>query len=153
MIARLNLKEVLLKAIQRKIELRLLYLDLSHRVADQAIEKACQELARQEHDHQKRLESYLCGEVEEKAIDITDYCIAEYLGQGEISPGMKVDEVFALIMDREGKSHEFYTGLAEKYPAGEIKKLFEEIASQELEHRQNVEHLYGEVTSDKTGGR
>jgi len=151
--AKLTLREVLLQAIQWEVESRLLYLDLAQRLEDQAIKDACHELAQREYNRQKRLESYLRSGIEERAMDTVDYRIAEYLGQVKISPDMKVDEVFALTVNREQVSHEFYTGLAEIYPDGEVRKSFEEIASQELEDKQRVEHLYVEFNSRETRSR
>ena len=49
-------------------------------------------------------------------------------------------------------SHEFYLSLAEIHPAGEIKRLLEELVAQELGHKQRVEFLYTEVAFPQTDG-
>ena len=53
---------------------------------------------------------------------------------------MKLKDVFLLAANREKAFHEFYLGLAQIHPAGEVKQLIGELAAQELEHEQRVEH-------------
>ena len=81
-----------------------------------------------------------------------DYKIVEHLAQPEISPDMKLKDVFLLAAEREKASHELYLGLAGVHHAGEMKRLFEEFAAQELEHKQRVEFLYTEVAFPQTDG-
>jgi len=155
MVTRLTLKEVLEKAIQKEVESRLVYINLSQRVSDEAAKYAFQELARQEQEHQDRLEQYLRGELKEGALSrgqVIDYKIAEKLDQPEISPGMKLKDTFLLAANREKASHEFYLSLARIHPAGKAKRLLEELAAQELEHKQRVEFLYTEVAFPQTNG-
>ena len=81
-----------------------------------------------------------------------DYKIAEHLDQPQISPDIKLKDVFLLAANREKASHEFYLSLAQIHPAGEVKRLIEELAAQELEHKQQVEFLYTEVAFPQTDG-
>jgi len=155
MVTQLTLKEVLEKAIQKEVEARLLYVDLSQKVNNKVAEEAFQELARQEQGHQNLLEQYRRGELKEGALSsgqVIDYKIAEHLDQPEISPEMELKEVFLLAANREKASHEFYLSLAGVHPAGDVKRLLEELAAQELEHKQRVEFLYTEVAFPQTDG-
>ena len=155
MVTQLTLKEVLEKAIQKEIESQLLYASLSEKMSDKAAKDAFQELARQEQGHQNRLEQYLRGEFKEGALSSGQaiaYKIAERLDQPEISPDMKLKDTFLLAANREMASHQFYLSLAEIHPAGEVKRLLEELAAQELEHKQRVEFLYTEVAFPQTDG-
>ena len=155
MVTQLTLKEVLEKAIQKEVEARLLYVDLSQKVNNKAAEESFQELAQQEQGHQNLLEQYRRGELKEGALSsgqVIDYKIAEYLDQPEISPEMELKEVFLLAANREKASHEFYLSLARVHPAGEVKRLLEELAAQELKHKQRVEFLYTEVAFPQTDG-
>ena len=81
-----------------------------------------------------------------------DYRIAEKLDQPEISPDMKLRDTFLLAANREKASHEFYLNLAQLHPAGEVRRLLEELAAQELGHKQRVEFLYTEVAFPQTDG-
>ncbi len=155
MVNRLTLKDVLEGAIKREIESQLLYINLSQRVEEEAARDAFQELARQEQGHQQRLEQYLGGELREGALSsgqVIDYKIAEKLDQPEISPDMKLKDTFLLAANREKASYEFYLSLAQIHARGEVRRLLEELAAQELEHKQRVEMLYNEVAFPQTDG-
>ena len=155
MATQFTLNDILGKAIQKEIGSRLLYIDLSQKIKDQVAKDAFQELAQQEQGHQNLLEQYLRGELKGGTLSrgqIVDYKIAEYIDQPEISPDMKLKDVFLLAANREKVSHEFYLGLASIHPAGEAKRLLEELALQELKHKQKVEFLYSEVAFPQTDG-
>ena len=155
MAIRFTLDEILGKAIQKEIGSRLLYDDLSQKMKDQVAKDAFRELARQEQGHQNLLEQYQRGELgagvlsREQAVD---YKIAEHLDQPEISPDMQLKDVFLLAANREMHSHELYLALAGIHSPGEAKRMFEELASQELEHKHRVEFLYTEVAFPQTNG-
>jgi len=155
MATHLTLEKVLEKAIQKEIDSQRLYGNLSQQITDEAAKDAFQELARQEQGHQQLLEQYLRGELKEGTLSrgqVVDYKIAEHLDQPEISPDMKLKEVFLLAANREKTSHEFYLGLAQIHPDGGMKRLIEGLAAQELEHKQRVEFLYTEVAFPQTNG-
>ena len=155
MATHLNLKEVLVMAIRKEIDSQHLYRDLSQQMTDEAAIDVLQELVRQEQGHQQLLEQYLRGELQggmlsqEQSID---YKIVERLDQPEISPDMRIKDVFLLAANHEKESHEFYLALAQIHPDGEVKRLIEGLASQELEHKQRVEFLYTEVAFPQTDG-
>lgn len=155
MATQFTLNEILEKAIQKEIGSRLLYIDLSQKMEDQVAKDAFQELAQQEQGHQNLLEKYLRGELKGGTLSrgqVIDYKIAERLDQSEISLDMKLKDVFLLAANREKASHEFYLSLAQIHPAGEVKRLIERLAAQELEHKQRVEFLYTEVAFPQTNG-
>jgi len=155
MVIQLTLREVLEKAIQREVESQCLYTDLRQKMTDEAARDAFQELAQQEQGHQNLLERYLRGELKEGMLSkgqLVDYKIAEHLDQPKIFLDMKLKDVFLLAASREKASHEFYVSLVEIHPASEIKRLIEELAAQELEHKQRVEFLYTEVAFPQTDG-
>lgn len=154
-VMQLTLKEVLEKAIEKEVQSRLLYIDLSQKVGDEAAKDAFQELAQQEQGHQRLLEKYLHGELKEGVLsrgEVINYKIAEKLDQPETSPDMALKDTFLLAANREKASHEFYLSLAGVHPAGETKRLLEELAAQELKHKQRVEFLYTEVAFPQTDG-
>jgi rubrerythrin len=155
MTTQLTLSEILGKAIQNEIGSWLLYNKLSQKMKNQVAKDAFQELGRQEQRHQNLLEKYSRGELKGGMLSrgqVVDYKIAEHLDQAEISPDMKLPDVFLLAANREKASHEFYISLATIHPAGEAKRLMEELAAQELEHKQRVEFLYTEVAFPQTDG-
>lgn len=155
MAAQFTFKEILEKAIKKEIESQRLYSDLSHKMTDDAARDAFRQLSQQEQGHQRHLEKYLRGELRTGMLSgeqMMDYKIAEHLDQPEISPDMKLKDVFVLAANRELHSHELYIALAGLHPPGEAKKLLKELASQELEHKQKVEFLYTEVAFPQLDG-
>jgi rubrerythrin len=155
MAAQLTLENVLKKAIEKEIESQRLYRDLSQKMKNRVAKNAFRQLSQEEQGHENLLRKYLGDGFKGGALKkehVLDYKIAEYLEQPEISPGMKLKDVFLLAANREKASHEFYLSLAGIHPAGEVKWLLEKLAAQELKHKQRVELLYTEVAFPQTAG-
>ncbi len=154
MITRLTIKKVLGKAIKKEIESRLFYTGLSQKMEDEAVRDAFLKLARQEQGHQNLLEQYQRGELKGalSSRHAVDYKIAEYLDQLPVSADMQYKDVFLLAAKREKASHEFYLALAQIHPPGKVQRLLNELAAQELEHKEKVELLYNDVAFPQTDG-
>jgi len=151
----LTLENVLEKAIQKEIEAQELYHQLHEMMKNEAARVILHQLTKVEEKHEDLLQRYQRGELGEGALEaghVLDYRITEYLEQPEISPDMKLDEVLLLAANREKISYEFYVVLAGAHPMGPVKTLLEDLASQELEHKQKVEYLYNEVAFPQTAG-
>jgi rubrerythrin len=150
-----TVQEVLKRAIQKEVDSQRLYTDLGQKARDDTARYAFSDLVKQEQGHQRLLERYLKGELGEGALSkghTVDYKIAEHLDQADITPEMKLNQVFLLAARREKAAHEFYLGLAGLHPAGEVKHLIERLAAQELEHKQRVESLYTDVAFPQLDG-
>jgi rubrerythrin len=155
MVSEFTLGKILARAIQKEIESQTLYSTLSNRVKNKYASAALRDLAKYEKEHQLMLERYRRGELKEGALSsshVVDYKIAEHLEQPEISSKMSLKEVFLLAANREKASHALYLGLAEIHPQGEVRRMFERLAAQELEHKQKMEYLYTEVAFPQTDG-
>jgi rubrerythrin len=155
MVQTLTIEEILEKAIEKEIEAQELYRNLYEMMENQAARDILQQLVKVEEKHEALLRRYQRGELGEGALEaghVLDYRIAEHLEQPEISPGMKLDEVLLLAANREKASYQFYIVLAGAHPMGPVKTLLEDLASQELEHKQKVEYLYNEVAFPQTAG-
>jgi len=155
MTTQLTLENVLAKAIEREIESQHLYQDLSQKMTDEAARDAFRQLSQEEEEHENLLRKYLRGELKGGALkreQVLDYKIAEHLEQPEISPAMELKDAFLLAANREKASHEFYLSLAGVHPAGEVRGLLEQLAAQELKHKERVEFLYTEVAFPQTDG-
>ena len=150
-----TLKSVLDIAIKKEIEAQELYLDLSKKVVDQPAIDMFLELSKVEKKHERLLRDYVEGKLREgalKADNVIDYKIVEKLEQPPIKPNMSLADVLLLAANREKASNEFYVGMAALHSPGEIKKLLEELASQELEHKHRIEDLYTQVAFPQTSG-
>jgi rubrerythrin len=155
MASELTIQEVLDKAIEKEKAAQSLYSDLSQKVRETSTREALLRLVQQEKGHQLLLEQYQRGELKGGMLSkgqTIDYKIAECLDQPEISPEMKLKEVFLLAANREKASHEFYTGLAGIHSRGKVKSLLLDLAAQELKHKQIVETVYNEVAFPQTSG-
>jgi len=152
---KITVQSVLDRAIQKEIEAQELYRNLSRTVTDDVARDMFRQLSQVEKKHEELLRKYLRGELGEgtlKVDKVLNYGIAEHLEQPQIKPDMKLDEVLLLAANREKASHELYLNLAGEHPPGQAKLLFEELASQELGHKQKVEYLYNEVAFPQTDG-
>lgn len=155
MATRMTVGKILEIAVSREIESQRLYTDLGQRVKEEAAKYAFQELTRQEKGHQELLEKYQRGELMEGALgsrQSVDYKIAEHLEQPAMSATMPLKDAFLLAANREKASHDFYTGFARVHPAGRVKSLLEDLAAQELGHKQRVEQIYSEIAFPQTDG-
>jgi rubrerythrin len=155
MVSSLTLFEVLQAAIQKEVMSRFLYVGLRQRVKDPAAREAFKMLAEQEEVHQQVLEDYLHGRLKEGALStglVVDYKIADCLEQPEISPTMEIKEVFLVAAKKELAAHYLYQNLAAIHPNGQIKHILEDLAGQEMEHKNRVETLYSEVAFPQTDG-
>ena len=150
-----TLKAILDMAIQKEIEAQELYRRLYWKVVEDAAKTMFLELSKVEKKHENLLRDYAEGKLQEGALKsdhVLDYRIAEKLDQPPISPDMELKDVLLLAANREKASQEFYVSLAAAHPPGDIKKLLEELASQELGHKHRVEDLYTEVAFPQTDG-
>jgi rubrerythrin len=155
MASKLTVGEVLERAIQREIESQDLYSELSRKMTDDAAKAAFRQLYQQEKGHQKRLEQYQRSELGSGMLSqgrAIDYRIAEHLDQPALLPDMKLKDVFLLAANREKAAHTFYISFAAIHPAGQVRRLLEDLATQELEHKQRVEFLFTEVAFPQTDG-
>jgi rubrerythrin len=150
-----TLQKILERAIEKEIDSQNLYVTLSNLVKDQYARDALLDLVKYEKEHQVLLERYQRGELKEGALrrnQPIDYKIAEKLEQAEVSADMHLKDIFMLAARREKASHEFYLSLAGIHPEGKVRSMLEQLASQELEHKQKVEFLYTEVAFPQTDG-
>jgi rubrerythrin len=151
----ITLKEVLARAIEKEISAQMAYQSLSQRVSQQATQDVFLELVHQERGHQVLLEQYQRGELKRGALSpehIVDYRVAEKLDSPQISTDMELKDAFLVAANREKMSHELYLSLAQIHPGGAVKRLFKQLATQELQHKHRVELLYTEVAFSQTDG-
>ncbi|MBI4267716.1 MAG: ferritin family protein [Chloroflexi bacterium] len=155
MVAQLTIEDILQKAIQKEIESQNLYAHLGRRMTDPAAKDTFASMVRAEKRHQELLEQYQRGDIVEGTLSsgqAVDYKLAEYFDQPEITPQMSLKDIFLLAANREKASHELYLGLANVHPPGRARRLLEELAGQELEHKRKVELMYTEVAFPQTDG-
>jgi rubrerythrin len=151
----LSLKQVLDLAVLKEIESQMLYAKLGSKARSPSVKEAFNALIDQERQHQDIFEQYRDGTLKKGALRMEhpcDYHIAEHLAEPELRENMTLKDVFLYAADHEKASHEFYLALAAMHESGEVRKLLEKLASQELEHKTIVESLFTEVAFPQTDG-
>ena len=155
MAKQLTVKEVLKQAIEKEIESQRLYSDLGRMMTSPIAEDTFRDMVQQEKGHQMLLERYLRGELHKGALRTEqeiDYKITENFEATEITPDMELKDIFLHAANREKVAHDSYIALSKAHPAGEVKKLLEDLAAQELEHKHRLEYLFTEVAFPQTAG-
>ena len=142
-------------AIQREEEAHAFYMDLLERLHDKAAKDALGLLAQEEIKHKKFLEDYRNGGYGSDTLRMNeplDYKIAEHLEQPDVKQDMESKDVYLIAAHRELNSYNFYSGIAELHPDGQLREIFRKMASEELKHKEKVEYLYSNVAFPQTDG-
>jgi rubrerythrin len=142
-------------AIQREEEAYAFYTDLLANVLDQSAKDALKLLANEEKKHKAFLVSYRDGGFGANALRLShpiDYKVAEHIEKPDIKKDLNSRDVFLVAAHRELNSYNFYMGLANLHPEGEIKDIFIKMASEELNHKEKVEYLYANAAFAQTDG-
>jgi rubrerythrin len=84
--------------------------------------------------------------------DAVDYKLAEHLDEPQVEEELSSDKAYLIASHRELRSFQFYTGLAEMHPAGELNEILRKIASEELKHKEKMEYLYANTAFPQTDG-
>lgn len=153
--AKMTLEEVLRTAISKEIAAQQLYADLAKKVTSPIAKETFQNIVHEERGHQLLLERYQRGEMMSgglRAGQTIDYKIAESAEPTEITSDMPLKDIFIRAANREKVAYESYLALAKVHPTGEVRTLLEDLASQELTHKQKLEFLYTETAFPQTAG-
>ena len=150
------IERVLRIAIRKEKEARSFYLELSGRVDDPSTKQALEFLAEEEAGHQEFLEKYLRGDIPEGALKLSeavDYKIVEHQEEEPDESGpLNPEKAFLLAVNREKAAHEFNMSLSKLHSKGAVKDLLMKMASEELRHKEKMEHLYANTAFPQTSG-
>ncbi len=150
-----TLKELIEKAITREIEAFDFYTKLEGKVQDPVAKDALKFLASEEKKHREFLESYRDGAISSAGLRMTeviDYNIAQHMDRPDIKKDVNTQDVYLVAAHRELNSYNFYKGLSEIQPAGEVKDMLLKMANEELKHKEKVEYLYSNTAFPQTEG-
>lgn len=147
--------DVIETAIQREEEAYAFYMDIYGRVSDPSARQTLEFIADEEKKHREFLVRYRDGGYGASALrmnDAVDYKLAEHLDEPQVEEELSSDKVYLIASHRELRSFQFYTGLAEMHPAGELNEILRKIASEELKHKEKMEYLYANTAFPQTDG-
>ncbi len=150
-----RIADILDIAIKREEEAYEFYTDIHSKVDDASVKSTLEFMAGEEKKHKAFLISYRDGHFGDKGLrmsDVVDYKIAEYLEEPEISEDSKPEDVYLVASHREGRSHQFYTELANLHAEGEPRQMLLKMANEELKHKEKAEYLYSNTAFPQTSG-
>jgi rubrerythrin len=143
-------------AIQREEAAYRFYTDLLGLVADQSVKDTVQWIAQEERKHKTFLVQYRDRGGDAEALrdagDVVYYKISEYLEEPDVSADMTRQDIFLVASHREARSHQFYLALAQLHPEGETRRMLEQMAGEELRHKEKMEYLYTNTAFPQTDG-
>jgi rubrerythrin len=147
--------EILDMAIQREEVAYDFYMDIYHKVDDASVKDTVEFIAEEEKKHKAFLVSYKEGKYGADSLrlaDVVEYKLAEYLEEPEISKTSSIEEVYLVAAHREGRSHQFYSELANMHDDSELKTMLQKMANEELKHKEKMEYLYSNAAFTQTSG-
>jgi rubrerythrin len=140
-----KLVEAVEVAIKQEEEAFAFYMDLAGIVEDKEAKDTLRFLALEEKKHKEFLEKFRQGGCYVGGLAMSeplDYKVVQHLEAPDPKKDMKTKDVYLVAAFREQHSHDFYKGLADLHPAGEVKDLLIKMAKEELKHKEKVEYLY-----------
>jgi len=140
------------RAIRNEEEAYDFYTALSCKVEDREAKDTLQFLAREEKGHKEYLLKYRQAGFAGPAEPVIDLKVAENLVKPDIQKDMNSKDVYLIAANRELNAHNFYKGLAELHPAGDIRDMLLRMADEELKHKEKMEYLYANTAFTQTAG-
>ncbi len=143
-----TLKEILDQAIQNEDEANRFYSEAANTVNDPSAKVLLNEFAEIELKHKTVLQDFDLSTVDEEHHTVKeahDLHLSDYLLDKEITPDSSIQDIMIHAMKREQKAYEFYEKMLTVVTSIEVKNLFEELAAEELEHKQKIETEYDDV--------
>jgi len=147
--------DVIETAIQREEEAHAFYMGIYDKVEDESTRQTLEFIAGEEKKHREFLVRYKEGGYGAAALRMNepvDYKLAEHLEEPPLEEGLSSEKVYLIASHRELRSYQFYTGLAEMHPTGELNEILRKIASEELKHKEKMEYLYANTAFPQTDG-
>jgi len=145
-----TLEEIIETAMSFERIARDFYADLCDKVS-KPLRGLVQELADEEARHyelfkelreRKDIQQYIGEKIDTPA---SDHRFSDYIQLPKLGPQPNDQDVLRYALGREQAAMEQYFALSKEVPAGPIADLFQFLANEELEHKQELEKLYYEV--------
>jgi rubrerythrin len=147
--------DIIEMAIKREEAAYDFYMDIHSTVQDAGVQDTVKYIAREEKQHKAFLVAYREGKYGNQALrmaDVVEYKIAEYLEEPEITKDSSPEDVYLVASHREGRSHQFYSKLANMHADSKLKDMLARMANEELKHKEKMEYLYANAAFPQTAG-
>ena len=150
-----NLEYLIDRAIKNEEDAFEFYKNLMNSISDNVAKDALKLLAGEEKKHKEFLVAYKNGNYKTNSLrmnEVVDYKIAQFVDAPDVNKDMKSKDVYLVAAHRELNSYNFYKGLSDIQPAGEVKDMLLKMASEEMKHKEKVEYLYTNTAFPQTYG-
>jgi rubrerythrin len=151
----IKLAQIIDKAIGREEEAFAFYMKIQGIVEDPTAKDTLGFLANEEKKHREFLVAYRDGKIggnNLRMTEVIDYKIAQFLDAPDVKKNSSSQEIYLIAAHREMNSYNFYKGLSEAQPAGEVKDMLQRMANEEMKHKEKVEYLYTNTAFPQTQG-
>jgi len=144
---KMNIDTLLELGIKREEESHKFYKFAAGQTSNKAIKNIFLELAEEELDHKKLLQSFQNNPQLATMLKAPekDYHLAEESELPELSDHMKPADALALAMKKEQLAAEYYRNLAQEFSDQKAQELCLNIANMELNHKQKLENAYTDI--------
>jgi len=134
-------------AIENEVRSNEFYSDAATKLKDQRLKDLFTELAGEERKHRQILEEFIKAGPTAFHFDLfPDYKVAETVEDIQMpSTNMKPPDAIALAMKKEQEAMALYEAMANACGDPEQRKLLQELASMERQHKFKMENMFTEV--------
>ncbi len=134
--------ELVCLGIEKETDTEAFYRYWSERLTDSGARVLLSELAQEEAKHRVFFENLKEADIKSsnKADDVIDLHVGDYLKAEEISPNSSIQDVLISAIHREANAIKFFTNLAEQ--GGPMQSTFQRLAQEEKQHKLRLETFY-----------
>lgn len=141
-----SVEEILKRAAAKEQESFEFYKGALELVKDAGAIQLIDELAKEELAHKGRLEKFKPSDLKDYEMKkIRDLRISDFLVEEELTDKSGFQAVLIKAMKKEQSAYEFFTRMIGAIDDEDVKKLFEVLANEELEHKNRLETYYDDV--------
>ena len=133
-------------AIGREIEANAFYKNLAPLVEKAKVRETIESFAEDEYQHKLRLVGIRDSDITFTDNELDSLGLADCLDDLTIHPDMTYMELLAFAIKKENKAHSLYTKLAQFTTNNDFKKLLNQLAQEEAQHRFALEFEYDLVS-------
>lgn len=140
-------KQVISEAINGEIEAKKFYTDVSIKIKDASLKELFANFAKEEEKHEEILNRILTNE----KMDTTyfdcdkDFKVAETIDMPVVNADMNLKDAIGIAMKNEEAAMKKYTLLAENCEDASLKKVFQDLAAMERDHKFKMEANFVDV--------
>ncbi len=140
--------KILNQAITKEKEAYNIYLHASRVIKNATAKKLIDKMVEEESKHVSWLENLAMGHINDtKVKKIKDLGVNPSLTGAEINESTTLQDVIDIAMKREQWAYEFYSSMAKFVDQNEAKKLFNNLANEELKHKHEIKKYYSGIVS------